>query len=84
MWSSLHPALKALTVLLTVVGVLAVIVGIIYLALPSHSLPTFFPAYYAHSRVHATKHGYAALAVGIVLLVAAIALPSTQRRRRAA
>lgn len=83
MWSSLNPALKAVTVLLAVVGALAVIVGIMYLAMPSDSLPTFFPAHYPHSHVHATKHGYAALALGIVLLVAAIALPSTQRRRAA-
>ena len=81
MWSSLHPALKALTALLAVAGVVAVVVGVIYLAVPSHSLPSFFPAHYAHSKVHATKHGYAALALGIVLLVAAVALPSTARRR---
>ncbi|HLX87443.1 MAG TPA: hypothetical protein VKR22_03125 [Acidimicrobiales bacterium] len=80
MLSGLHPALKALTVVLAVVGALAVIAGIMYLALPSHSLPSFFPAHYKHSKAHAMKHGYAALALGVVLIVGAVAVPWTARR----
>lgn len=80
MWSRMHPALKALVVVLAVAGVLAIVVGILYIALPSESLPSFFPAHYAHSHSHADKHGYAALAVGVLLLVAAVAVPSADRR----
>ena len=82
MLSGLHPALKALAAILALVGVLALIAGIMYLALPSHSLPSFFPGFYKHSKVHAKKHGYAALALGVVLLVAAVAVPATARRAR--
>lgn len=83
MLSGLHPALKVLAVVLAVVGALAVIAGIMYMALPSHSLPSFFPAYYKHSKAHAMKHGYAALALGVVLIVAAVAVPYTAKRARA-
>ena len=85
MWSQMHPALKALSALLALVGLLAVVAGILYLALPAHSLPSFFPAHtnLVHDKTHATKHGYAAIVLGVVLLVAAVAVPSTVRRSRA-
>lgn len=80
MWNGMHPALKVLTAVLAAFGALAVIAGIMYLALPSKSLPSFFPAYYKHSHVHAMKHGYAALALGVMLIVAAVGVPSALRR----
>lgn len=80
MWSGLHPVLKVVAGALALVGLLAVIGGVMYLTMPSHSLPSFFPAHYAHSSVHAKKHGFAALALGVVLLVAAVAVPFTARR----
>ena len=85
MWSQMHPALKALSAVLAVVGLLAVIAGVMYLAMPAHSLPSFFPAHtkLVHDKLHATKHGYAALVLGVVLIVAAVAVPSTVRRSRA-
>ena len=48
---------KALTVVFAVVGILAVLVGVIYVAEPAKSIPSFFPAYKAGSHFHATKHG---------------------------
>ena len=84
---AMHPALKVLTIVLAVVGGLAVIGGIIYLAVPARSLPSIFPAHlnpvrFKHDSAHALKHGYAALALGVVLLVAAFALPAGLRRTR--
>lgn len=83
--NQLHPATKVLAVVLAVVGLVALVVGIVYLAVPAHSLPSFFPAHTTlkHDKLHATKHGYAALALGIVLLVAAVALPAVERRSQA-
>lgn len=80
MWNRMHLGLKVLLVVLAVLGVLAIVAGVIYIALPSDSLPSFFPAHSAHSHLHADKHGYAALAIGVLLLVAAIAVPSVDRR----
>jgi len=84
MWNQMHPALKALSALLALVGVLAIAAAAMYFALPSHSLPSFFPAHYVHSKVHATKHGYAALVLGLALIAAAVAVPFTVRRSHAA
>ena len=68
-----------LRVVLVVLGVLAVVVGIIYLVEPVSSLPSFFPGHAAHGQIHLHTRGYIAIAVGIILLMIA-ALP---RRRRA-
>jgi uncharacterized membrane protein HdeD (DUF308 family) len=68
-------------VVLVVLGVLAVVVGIIYLVEPVGSLPSFFPGHVAHGHIHHHTRGYIAIAIGIVLLIiAAIA----GRSRRAA
>jgi hypothetical protein len=81
MWSNLYAWQKVLTVLLAIVGLLALAAGFMYLALPAHSLPSFFPAYAAHSTKHGTKHGIAALVIGVVVLVVAVLIPITARRR---
>lgn len=85
--ADMHPGLKVLMVVLGVIGLLAVIAGIMYLAMPAKSLPSFFPAHLnpakavvKHDFAHAMKHGYAALVVGLVLIAAAVA-PSLLRRR---
>ena len=81
MWTELYTWQKVLTLVLAIVGILALVVGFIYLALPAHSYPSFFPAYAAHGTKHGTKHGIAALVVGVVLLVVAALIPITARRR---
>jgi NADH:ubiquinone oxidoreductase subunit 5 (subunit L)/multisubunit Na+/H+ antiporter MnhA subunit len=58
-------------VVLVVLGILAVIAGILYLAEPVHSLPSFFPGYAAHSQIHHHIRGYLAIAVGVILLIIA-------------
>ena len=67
-------------VALAVLGILAVVVGIIYLVEPVQSLPSFFPGHVSHGHIHHHTRGYIAIVVGVILLiVAAVA----GRRRRA-
>jgi hypothetical protein len=67
-------------VLLVLLGILAVVVGCVYLVEPIHSLPSFFPGYLAHGRGSHHIRGYIAVALGVVLLVIA-AIPGSSRRR---
>jgi NADH:ubiquinone oxidoreductase subunit 5 (subunit L)/multisubunit Na+/H+ antiporter MnhA subunit len=71
---------RSVRVVLVVLGVLAVVVGIIYLVEPIHSLPSFFPGHAAHGQVHHHIRGYIAIAVGIILLIIA-GIPRRSRRR---
>jgi len=52
-----------------VVGIILIIIAVIYLAVPADSLPSFFPGHEAGLARVRTKHGLAAGAVGIVLLL---------------
>jgi hypothetical protein len=58
-------------IVLVVLGILALVVGVIYLVEPIHSLPSFFPGHAAHGRGHHHIRGYIAIAVGVVLLILA-------------
>jgi uncharacterized membrane protein HdeD (DUF308 family) len=82
MWTEMAGWQKVLTIVLLIVAVVAIVAGIIYLALPAKSLPSFFPAHAAHSNKHGTKHAIAALAVGVVALVLAWLVPFTAKRAR--
>jgi formate hydrogenlyase subunit 4 len=60
---------RAVVILAVVAGVILLVVSALYFVEPAHSLPSFFPGHvgansseYAH---HHTKHGIAALVVGI-------------------
>jgi NADH:ubiquinone oxidoreductase subunit 5 (subunit L)/multisubunit Na+/H+ antiporter MnhA subunit len=66
-------------VVLVVLGILAVVVGIIYVAEPIHALPSFFPGHAAHGQIHHHTRGYIAIAVGIILMIIA-AIPGRSRR----
>jgi uncharacterized membrane protein HdeD (DUF308 family) len=48
-----------------VLGVVFIIIGIIYFVEPAKSLPAFFPGHQSGSDHHHTKHGIAAVLVGI-------------------
>jgi hypothetical protein len=67
------------TLLLLVVGVLSVVVAVLYFKDQAGALPSFFPGYSAHSVHKHTKHGIAALAVGVLSLAGAWL--STGKRR---
>jgi uncharacterized membrane protein HdeD (DUF308 family) len=68
-------------ILLVVLGILAVVVGVIYLVEPIHSLPSFFPGHAPHGQGHHHIRGYIAIAAGIILLI--IAAVAGRSRRRA-
>ena len=46
-------------------GVALLVVAVVYFAEPAKSLPGFFPGHDAASTTHHTKHGIAALVVGL-------------------
>ena len=56
---------------LVVLGILALVVGVIYLIEPSHSLPSFFPGHALHGQYHHHTRGYIAIAAGIILMILA-------------
>jgi uncharacterized membrane protein HdeD (DUF308 family) len=68
-------------ILLVVLGILGVVVGIIYLVEPIHSLPSFFPGHAAHKPGYHHIRGYIAIVVGVILLI--IAAVAGRSRRRA-
>lgn len=67
-------------IVLLVVGIAAVIVGIVYLVEPIHSLPSFFPGHAARGQTHHHIRGYLAIAVGIILLIIAAVAGRFRRR----
>jgi hypothetical protein len=71
---------RLVRIVLAVVGLVAVIVGILYLAEPVGSLPTFFPGYVAHGTIHHHTRGYIAIAVGVILLIVAVVAGRFQRQ----
>ncbi|MDX6480178.1 MAG: hypothetical protein QOG85_688 [Gaiellaceae bacterium] len=56
---------KYLVPLAVILGVALIVVGIVYLAEPARSLPSFFPGHESGSSHHHVKHGIAALLVGL-------------------
>jgi len=65
-----------------IVGIVGIAVGAMYVSMPAHSLPSFFPGHIVHSNLKHTKRGIAGLAVGAVLVIVGVALFSTGRGRR--
>jgi 4-hydroxybenzoate polyprenyltransferase len=74
---------RLLAIILLIVGVAAIVAGVLYITQPAHSLPTFFPGYAAHVVSKHTHRGYAGIALGAVLIIVAFVVASTGRRRRA-
>jgi hypothetical protein len=52
---------RALATAAVIVGVVLLVIGVVYLAEPAKSLPSFFPGHSAGSTHHHAKHGIAAL-----------------------
>jgi uncharacterized membrane protein HdeD (DUF308 family) len=56
---------RNLAIAAVVLGVVFIIIGIVYFVEPAKSLPSFFPGHQSGSDHHHTKHGIAAVLVGI-------------------
>jgi hypothetical protein len=60
------------TALLALLGVLLIIVAIVYFTETAEQLPSFFPGHESNAfHHHHTKHGIAALVVGVLALIGA-------------
>ncbi len=73
---------RLLAIIVLVVGVGAIVAGVLYLTQPAHSLPTFFPGYAAHVVGKHMKRGYAGVALGAVLVIASFVVALTGGPRR--
>ena len=60
---------RAQIVLASLAGVILVVIAIVYWIEPAHSLPSFFPGHEVGLARPRMKHGLAAGAVGVILLV---------------
>lgn len=75
------PLARFVMILLIVIGVLAIVVGIVYFAEPARSLPGFFPGHVARVAGRHTRRGLAAIVIGLVLLLAALITERLGRRQ---
>jgi hypothetical protein len=62
---------RGLIALLVLAGLALIVVGIVYFVEPARSLPSLFPGHDAGSSHHHTKHGIAAVLLGLGSLVLA-------------
>ena len=60
---------RLLVLLAVLAGIVLIVIAIVYFAEPAKSLPGFFPGHQAGSAHHHTKHGIAALLVGLACFV---------------
>ena len=60
---------RLVAVLASVLGVALIVVGVIYLAETAHAIPSWFPGHDASpTSHHHTKHGIAAILLGLAVL----------------
>jgi hypothetical protein len=60
---------RLLAALAAVVGLALIVVGVIYIALDEHHIPSFFPGHSSHpASHHHVKHGIAAILLGLACL----------------
>lgn len=62
------PNSRLLIAIAIVLGIALFVVAGVYFAEPAKSLPSFFPGHSATSTVHHTKHGIAAVVVGLAVM----------------
>ena len=67
-------------IVVIVVGVLAIVVGVIYLTQPAHALPSFFPGHLAHVRAKHIRRGETGIGMGVVLMIGGAWLVMTRTR----
>jgi len=56
---------KWLVPLAVILGIVLIVIGIVYFAESASALPSFFPGHEAGSSHHHTKHGIAAILLGL-------------------
>lgn len=57
---------RLLVALATLVGLVLIVIGIVYIALNEHDIPSFFPGHVSHpASHHHVKHGIAAILLGL-------------------
>jgi hypothetical protein len=72
-----------LGVVAIILGLVGFAVGVMYVTMSAHALPSFIPGHtVADVTGKRTKRGYASFLLGAVLLVVGIGLAATGRRRR--
>ncbi|HSC73464.1 MAG TPA: hypothetical protein VLB89_04805 [Gaiellaceae bacterium] len=60
---------RLLAALAAILGVALIVIGVIYIALNEHDIPSFFPGHVSHpSSHHHVKHGIAAILLGLACL----------------
>jgi hypothetical protein len=72
--------MKWLAAVLGVVGLLALIAGILYFSIPAHSLPSFLGPLHIRTKAHRKRRGEAAIAAAVVLWVIAAIIFFVGRR----
>ncbi len=60
---------RVVALIVAIIGLLALVVGLIYLNVSAESLPSFFPGHLVGVRAKHGNRGGAGIALGIVLLV---------------
>lgn len=60
---------KGTVLIASILGIIFIIVGVMYFTQTAGNLPSFFPGHEANSPAHHTKHGIAAIVVGIACFV---------------
>lgn len=73
-------ASRFLVIILVVLGVLAIVAGVIYFVEPAKSLPAFFPGHAPHLKGRRTTRGLAGIIAGVVLLIIASIIARSGRR----
>ncbi len=71
---------RFVVIVLVVLGILAIVAGVIYYVEPAKSLPSFFPGHLAHVRGKHTRRGLAGIIVGAVLLIGGLIVAAVGRR----
>ena len=75
-------ASRFLVIILVVLGVLAIVAGIIYYAEPAKSLPAFFPGHAAHLTGRHTTRGLVGIIAGAVITAMIRSTARVGRRSR--
>jgi hypothetical protein len=71
----------ALSAILIIVGILALVVAVIYLTVSIHALPSFIPGKHLNVNGHYHKRGAIAAVIGVVLLAIGAVIGFRGRRQ---